>query len=67
MHFWAEQIGIHGQTDFCDYMRLYDFACGSVWCETWSLALREQHRLREFENRVLRRIFGQKSDEVKGG
>ena len=32
-------------------------------CETWSLTLREEHRLREFENRVLRRIFGLK-DEV---
>jgi hypothetical protein len=29
-------------------------------CETWSLALREEHRLRVFENRVLRRIFGPK-------
>jgi hypothetical protein len=29
-------------------------------CETWSLTLREEHRLRVFENRVLRRIFGQK-------
>jgi hypothetical protein len=27
-------------------------------CETWSLTLREEHRLRVFENRVLRRIFG---------
>jgi hypothetical protein len=26
-------------------------------CETWSLTLREEHRLREFENRVLRKIF----------
>jgi hypothetical protein len=33
-------------------------------CETWSLALREVHRLRVFENRVLRRIFGTKRDEV---
>jgi hypothetical protein len=33
-------------------------------CETWSLALREEHRLRVFENRVLRRIFGPKRDEV---
>jgi hypothetical protein len=31
--------------------------CG---CETWSLTLREEHRLRAFENRVLRRIFGPK-------
>jgi hypothetical protein len=35
-------------------------------CETWSLILREEHRLRVFENRVLRRIFGPKRDEVKG-
>jgi hypothetical protein len=35
-------------------------------CETWSLTLREEHRLRVFENRVLRRIFGSKRDEVKG-
>jgi len=33
-------------------------------CETWSLTLREKRRLREFENRVLRRIFGSKRDEV---
>jgi hypothetical protein len=35
-------------------------------CETWSLTLREQHRLRVFENRVLRSIFGPKKDEVTG-
>jgi hypothetical protein len=35
-------------------------------CETWSLTLREDHRLRVFENRVLRRIFGAKRDEVTG-
>jgi hypothetical protein len=33
-------------------------------CETWSLILREEHRLRVFENRVLRRIFGPKRDEA---
>jgi hypothetical protein len=33
-------------------------------CETWSLMLREEHRLRVFENRVLRRIFGPRRDEV---
>jgi hypothetical protein len=32
-------------------------------CETWSLALREEHRLRVFENRVVRKIFGPKRDE----
>jgi hypothetical protein len=36
-------------------------------CETWSLTLREEHRLRVFENRVLRRIFGLKRHEVIGG
>jgi hypothetical protein len=36
-------------------------------CETWSLILREEHRLRMFETRVLRRTFGPKRDEVAGG
>jgi hypothetical protein len=35
-------------------------------CETWSLTLREEHRLRVFGNRVLRGIFGPKRDEVTG-
>ena len=35
-------------------------------CETWSLTLREEHRLRVFENRVLRRIFEPKRDGVTG-
>ena len=35
-------------------------------CETWSLALREERNLRVFENRVLRRLFGPKRDEVTG-
>jgi hypothetical protein len=35
-------------------------------CETWSLILREEHRLRVFENRVVRRIFGFKRHEVTG-
>jgi hypothetical protein len=38
--------------------------CG---CEVWSLTLREEHKLRVFENRVLRRIFGPNSDEEIGG
>jgi hypothetical protein len=36
-------------------------------CETWSLILREEHRLRGHENTVLRRIFGPKRDEIIGG
>jgi hypothetical protein len=38
--------------------------CG---CETSSLTLREDHRLKVFANRVLRRIFGPKRDEEAGG
>jgi hypothetical protein len=35
-------------------------------CETWSLVLRKEHRMRVFKNRVLKRKFGQKRDEVTG-
>jgi hypothetical protein len=36
-------------------------------CGIWSLTLREEHRLRVFESRVLRRIFGPKGEKVAGG
>jgi hypothetical protein len=36
-------------------------------CETWSLTLREEHILRVFENRVFKRIFGPKRDEMTRG
>ena len=35
-------------------------------CETLSLTLREEHRLRVFENKVLRKIFGAKGNEITG-
>ena len=38
----------------------------SYVCETWSLTLREVRSLREFENWVLREIFGPKRDEITG-
>jgi hypothetical protein len=39
--------------------------CGILYqCETWPLTLREEHKLKVFKYRVLRRIFGQKRDEV---
>jgi hypothetical protein len=37
------------------------------WCEIWFLTLREENRLKVFENRVLRRIFVPKREEVAGG
>ena len=37
--------------------------CAGVGCETWSLTLREERRLRLFENKILRRIFGPKMDK----
>jgi hypothetical protein len=40
---------------------------GLYGCETWSLTVREEHELRVFETRVLRRIFGPKRDGVMGG
>jgi len=36
------------------------------WCESWSFTLREERRLRVFENRVLRRLFGPKREEITG-
>jgi hypothetical protein len=36
-------------------------------CETWFVTLREEHRRRVFDNRVLKRMFGPKRDEVTGG
>jgi hypothetical protein len=38
--------------------------CG---CKIWSFTLREKHRLRAFENRVLRKIFAPKTEEAAGG
>jgi hypothetical protein len=38
----------------------------SYGCETWSLTLQEERKLRVFENMVLRRIFGPRRDEVMG-
>ena len=35
-------------------------------CETWSLTLRQEHRIMVFENKVLRSIFGAKGDEITG-
>jgi hypothetical protein len=44
----------------------YNLAGLLYGCETWSLTLKEEHRLRAFKNSVQRRIFGPKRDEVTG-
>ena len=51
---------------FCMDPRIHNFAGCSYGCETWSLTLREERKLRVFENKVLRRIFGPTRDEVTG-
>jgi hypothetical protein len=53
------KIGVHTSRTIILPVVLYE-------CETWSLTLREEQRLRVFENRVLRRIFGPKRDEATG-
>jgi hypothetical protein len=42
----------------------YNFACGSVWVRNLVSELKEEHRVSVIENRVLRRIFGPKRDEM---
>jgi hypothetical protein len=53
------------QTDLDDTF-LNNFAVVLYGCETWSVILREEHRLMVFENRVLREKFGVKKDEITG-
>ena len=48
----------------CIYIYIYIYILYA--CETWSLTLREERRLRVFENRVLRKVFGPQTDEVTG-
>jgi hypothetical protein len=51
-------------------MRIYNtIIMPVVWygCETWSLTLREENRLKVFESKVLRRTFGPMRDEATGG
>ncbi|KAJ4428334.1 hypothetical protein ANN_24353 [Periplaneta americana] len=65
---WEEKIWVDGYLCLQQVeSRLYAFQYYS-WkgCETWTLTLREEHRLRMFENKVLRKIFGAKRDEVTG-
>jgi hypothetical protein len=52
-------------SSFKYFCAMYVFM-GGCGCETWSLTLREEHRLRVFGNRVLRKIFGSKREGVIG-
>ena len=56
MHFFVE---------YCEFITIVLLVV-LYGCETWSLTSREERRLRVFESRVLRRIFGPKRDEVTG-
>jgi hypothetical protein len=61
------QLLLHHCSDFNMYIyRVKILPVALYGCESWSLTLREESRLRIFENRVLRRIFGPKTDEVTG-
>jgi len=52
---------------FCRQLyKNYNFAFVLIGCENWSLILREERKLRVFENMALRRIFGPRKDEVTG-
>jgi hypothetical protein len=46
---------------------IYNVTVVLYGCETWILTLKQEHRLEVFDNRVLKRIFGPKKDEVTGG
>jgi hypothetical protein len=63
----TKEIGLEVNTDKTKYMVMSRVLPVILYeCETWSLTLREERRLRVFENRVLRRVFGLKRDEVTG-
>jgi hypothetical protein len=55
------------QRNIAEYIRLSFLSVVLYGCENWSLTLKEEHRLRVFENKMLRRIFGPKKDGVTGG
>jgi hypothetical protein len=59
-HLLAENLKMKIYRSIILHVVLYEY-------ETWSLTLREEHRLKLFENRVLNRIFGRKREDVMGG
>jgi hypothetical protein len=58
-------IQVNGEVAYCYKSTILPVALHG--CKTWPLTLREVHKLRVFENGVLRRIFGLKKAEVTGG
>jgi len=62
-HSWIKFIYPHKRIKL---YRTIIFTVVLYGCETWSLTLREVHKVRVFENRVMRRIFGPKREEVAG-
>jgi hypothetical protein len=61
-------VGLHDlPTESCASSKTIILPVVLYGCETWALTVREEHKLRVFENRVLRRIFGPKRDGVTGG
>jgi len=60
------QLTVPPRTQKINIYRTIVFSVVLYGSETWSLTLRDKHKLRVFENRVLRRIFGPKRDEVTG-
>jgi hypothetical protein len=71
---WSSSLGVGLTTLHCkknkfvtkNFIKTIILPVVLYGCETWSLTLREEHRLKVFENRVLTRIFGPKRDEVAG-
>jgi hypothetical protein len=64
---WYEKLHRMNLENMCTPLKTIILPVVLYGCETWSLTLREEHRLRVFENRVLKRISGPKRNEVTGG
>jgi len=59
-------MGFNSRFKGLRYTALINLSIFLFGCETWSLTLKKGHRLRVFENRLLRKMFGPKWDEMTG-
>jgi len=66
LSFSAEYFDFQYAIQNCKIYRIIILTAVLYGCETWSLILREERRIRLFENRVLRKIFGSKRYEMRG-